>query len=87
MDVLRSIACVCLYSCTVGDGLSANAYVMAGIDRDERGLLYQRDSRRRSARSPRRPDIFNTNKGPPFTSIDFTTVLKTGGAAIVIEGC
>jgi putative transposase len=34
-----------------------------------------------------RPDIFNTNKGPPFTSIDFTTVLKTGGAAIVIEGC
>ena len=32
------------------------------------------------------PDIFNTDQGRPFTSFDFTGVLKDAGVAISMDG-
>ena len=34
-----------------------------------------------------RPEIFNTDQGSQFTSLDFTGVLEGAGIAISMDGC
>lgn len=58
--------------------------VMATVDHDGSGLL-PRSGEEALARYGK-PDIFNTDQGSQFTSVDFTAVLKKAEIAISMDG-
>lgn len=58
--------------------------VVAAVDHDGSRFLY-RGGRGALARYGK-PDIFNTDQGSQFTSVDFTTVLKKAEIAISMDG-
>ncbi len=59
--------------------------VMAVVDHDGSSLLHQRRWRRHLPRHGQ-AEIFNTDRGSQFTSIDFTAVLKRSQIAISMDG-
>lgn len=58
--------------------------VVAAVDHDGSSLLHR--SGRGGAGSYGKPEIFNTDQGSRFTSIDFTAVLKKAEIAILLDG-
>jgi len=63
---------------------SAAGSIMATVDHDGGGLLHRSGSGALFRYG--KPNIFNTDQGSQFTSVDFTTVLKKAEIAISIDG-
>lgn len=57
---------------------------LAVVEHDGCRLLRRRP--RGGDRSPRQPDIFNTDQGSQFTSFAFTTMLKDAGIRMSMDG-
>jgi putative transposase len=75
-------AWLCLPLCRRGLVQSAGS-VVAIVNHDGGGLLYRSG---RGGTRYGRPEIFNTDQGSQFTSIDFTAVLKKAEIAISMDG-
>ena len=74
-----------VYLAAVVDVFSRRVLAHSGVDHDGSRLLHRRAGGEALARHGK-PDIFNSDQGSQFTSVDFTGVLLKHGVAISMDG-